>query len=137
MHDPSAFVARYVLHDVTGDIDEKAEQIAIGQTVGAYSELSPNVRHAVGPAPASPLPDFTWSSSAAAVAQDWANRCVYQHNPGRGTRGENIAASGPVSTTPETRSARPKARLRSASARQTGSGCRCAPRPGSRRFGSG
>jgi hypothetical protein len=47
------------------------------------------------------------------------------------------STSGPVSRTPETRSARPKARRRSASARQAGSGCRCAPRPGRRRAGSG
>ncbi len=45
--------------------------------------------------------------------------------------------SGPVSTTPATRNARPKARRRSAIARQVGSGCRCAPRPGCRRSGSG
>ena len=44
---------------------------------------------------------------------------------------------GPTSTIPEARSARPKARRRSANARQCGSGCRCAPRPGRRRFGSG
>jgi len=47
------------------------------------------------------------------------------------------SASTPVSATPERRSARPKARRRSASAKQAGSGCRCAPRPGSRRPGSG
>jgi uncharacterized protein YkwD len=40
--------------------------------------------------------DFTWSSAAAGVAQDWANRCDYQHNAGRGNRGENIAASAPA-----------------------------------------
>ena len=47
------------------------------------------------------------------------------------------SASKPVSATPVSRSARPKARRRSASAKQAGSGCRCAPRPGSRRPGSG
>jgi hypothetical protein len=47
------------------------------------------------------------------------------------------SASGPVSTTPVRRSARPKARRRSASARQAGSGCRCAPRPDRLRAGSG
>jgi len=47
------------------------------------------------------------------------------------------SASSPVSATPVSRSARPKARRRSASAKQAGSGCRCAPRPGSRRLGSG
>jgi hypothetical protein len=51
--------------------------------------------------------------------------------------GATASASGPVSRTPVRRSARPKARLRSASARQAGSGCRCAPRPGRLRAGSG
>ena len=29
------------------------------------------------------------------MAQAWADRCTYQHNAGRGERGENIAASAP------------------------------------------
>jgi pathogenesis-related protein 1 len=53
------------------------------------------VRRAPQPAPASPLPPFTWSLDAAAVARSWANGCVYQHNSNRGQRGENIAASSP------------------------------------------
>ena len=56
------------------------------------------VRHAAKPTPVPPLPDFTWSSGAASVAQDWASRCTYQHNAGRGARGENIAASAPPGT---------------------------------------
>lgn len=47
------------------------------------------------------------------------------------------SASGPVSTTPARRSARPKARRRSACARHAGSGCMFAPRPGRLRAGSG
>jgi hypothetical protein len=47
------------------------------------------------------------------------------------------STSGPASKTPVTRRARPKARRRSASARQAGSGCRCAPRPDRLRAGSG
>lgn len=53
------------------------------------------VRAKASPAPSSPLPPFTWSSDAATVAQAWASNCVYQHNQGRGQRGENIAASSP------------------------------------------
>jgi hypothetical protein len=53
----------------------------------------------VSPAPAPALPALTWSASAEAVAQAWANRCTYQHNAGRGAdgtpRGENIAATAP------------------------------------------
>jgi hypothetical protein len=47
------------------------------------------------------------------------------------------SASWLVSRTPATRRARPKARRRSANARQAGSGCTCAPRPGRLRAGSG
>ncbi|TMB28889.1 MAG: hypothetical protein E6J62_16935 [Deltaproteobacteria bacterium] len=57
------------------------------------------VRHRAQPPPVPALADFTWSSAAAAVAQDWANRCTYQHNAGRGNRGENIAASAPPGST--------------------------------------
>jgi len=46
------------------------------------------------------------------------------------------SASSRVSGTPAIRSARPKARRRCASVKQAGSGCRCAPRPGSLRAGS-
>jgi hypothetical protein len=51
----------------------------------------------VSPVPLPALPALTWSASAAAVAQAWADGCTYAHNPGRGAdgtpRGENIAAS--------------------------------------------
>lgn len=53
----------------------------------------------VSPAPSPALPALTWSPSAAAVAQAWADGCVYAHNAGilNGTihLGENIAASSP------------------------------------------
>jgi len=61
--------------------------------------------------------------------------------PGSGAearpRAVTYAASGPVSRTPATRSALLKARRRSALARQAGSSCRYAPRPGRRCRGSG
>jgi len=51
----------------------------------------------VSPAPSPALPALTWSASAAAVAQAWANGCTWGHNPVRNpdgvARGENIAAS--------------------------------------------
>jgi len=53
------------------------------------------VRRQPQPPPPSPLPPLTWASDAAAVAQAWADRCVYAHNPGHGARGENIAADAP------------------------------------------
>ena len=51
------------------------------------------------PVPSPSLPALGWSASAEAVAQAWANGCVYQHNAGRSadgvSRGENIAATAP------------------------------------------
>jgi len=53
------------------------------------------VRESAKPTPTPALAPFTWSEDAAQVAQAWANNCVYQHNSGRGNRGENIAANTP------------------------------------------
>jgi pathogenesis-related protein 1 len=53
------------------------------------------VRRAPQPPPPSPLSQLTWSPAAAGVAEAWAAGCNYQHNPNRGERGENIAASAP------------------------------------------
>ncbi len=47
--------------------------------------------------------------------------------------GSSSSTNAPASGTLESRNARPKARRRCASARQSGLGCRCAPRPGKRR----
>ncbi|MCP4502136.1 MAG: hypothetical protein GY822_19435 [Deltaproteobacteria bacterium] len=49
------------------------------------------VRAEAMPVPVPALPDLTWSQSAADVAQAWAARCEWGHNPDRGTLGENIA----------------------------------------------
>jgi len=62
----------------------------------AWLDAHNAVRRAAQPAPVPPLPALTWSAEAAAVAQAWADGCTYQHNAGRGTRGENIAASAPA-----------------------------------------
>jgi pathogenesis-related protein 1 len=64
----------------------------------AWLDAHNAIRRNVSPQPATPLPPLTWSSSAAAVAQAWADGCTYQHNAGRGTRGENIAANTPPGT---------------------------------------
>jgi len=60
-----------------------------------WLDLHNTVRRSARPAPSPPLPELTWSADAASVAQAWAGRCTYQHNAGRGERGENIAASAP------------------------------------------
>jgi pathogenesis-related protein 1 len=65
-------------------------------TQHTWLEPQNSVRATVSPAPATPMPALTWSDSAAQVAQTWANNCVYEHNAGRGDRGENIAATAPA-----------------------------------------
>jgi hypothetical protein len=64
----------------------------------AWLDAQNLIRRNVSPQPATPLPPLSWSSAAAAVAQAWADGCNYQHNSGRGTRGENIAANAPPGT---------------------------------------
>lgn len=78
-----------------------------GSTAGQAQWLDPhNAARAgtlagvtVSPIPSPALPVLSWSTSAEAVAQAWANRCVYEHNAGRSadgiSRGENIAATAP------------------------------------------
>ncbi|MBI5496197.1 MAG: hypothetical protein HY904_14335 [Deltaproteobacteria bacterium] len=62
------------------------------------------VRARATPAPSPPLGTLTWSETAAAVAQGWANQLAADcsqlaHNPARGDLGENAAwTSDPTST---------------------------------------
>src|SRR5947199_8413929 len=79
---------------MTGESDV-APQPAPDASAQTWLDLHNAVRRAPQPPPPSPLPPLTWSSDAAAVAQAWADRCNYGHNPGRGARGENIAADAP------------------------------------------
>ena len=61
----------------------------------AWLDAQNVIRRDAQPVPSPALPPLTWSADAAQVAQAWANNCTYQHNAGRGTRGENIAANAP------------------------------------------
>lgn len=56
------------------------------------------IRLSASPTPNPALPVLTWSSSAAATAQAWADQCKWGHNPNRGNLGENIFAATPNST---------------------------------------
>ena len=56
------------------------------------------VRASATPAPNPALTPYVWSEEDAKAAQDWANGCVYNHNPSNGGRGENIFASAGTST---------------------------------------
>ena len=90
----------------------------------------------------------TWAiaySSATCPCEQQSRACVRcqatcgeaDGHPLSSTPCSAASRTAPRSSGPGTRSARGKARRRSASARQAGSGCRWAPRPGSRRRGSG
>lgn len=56
------------------------------------------VRAEATPTPNPPLTPYVWSEEDAKAAQDWANGCVYNHNPNNGGRGENIFASAGAAT---------------------------------------
>ncbi|WP_224244983.1 CAP domain-containing protein [Hyalangium gracile] len=51
------------------------------------------------PTPNPALPVLTWSETAAAKAQAWANQCKFAHNPDLKGYGENIFAATPNSVT--------------------------------------
>ena len=51
-----------------------------------------SVRANVMPAPGTPLPPMRWSTSAQALAEDWAARCTFEHRDPN-TLGENLSAS--------------------------------------------
>jgi uncharacterized protein YkwD len=49
------------------------------------------VRAGATPVPSPPLTPYTWSTTVAAYAQNWANQCQFEHS--MGMYGENIYAS--------------------------------------------
>jgi uncharacterized protein YkwD len=57
----------------------------------AHNQARANAR----PAPKPPLPALQWSAETAKVAEAWAAKCSFEHNPGRGPFGENLAAATP------------------------------------------
>lgn len=42
---------------------------------------------------ATTMPMLTWDATAASIAQNYANQCIFAHNANRGAYGENIAMS--------------------------------------------
>jgi len=76
-----------------GPAPDAAAQAWLDQHNAVRAGAFPGVT--LSPAPSPALPALGWSASAAAVAQAWAQNCVYEHNAGRGRRGENIAANYP------------------------------------------
>ena len=58
------------------------------------------VRSAAMPAPDPVLPPMAWNSATARVAQGWADKCQFMHNPQRGSLGENLFATTNKSSMP-------------------------------------
>lgn len=79
----------------TIDAEHKARVRRVGLT-GAERALIVTLhnrcRDSVEPPARPALPPLVWSDESAAVAQQWAGQCRFEHNPGRSLRGENIAS---------------------------------------------
>jgi uncharacterized protein YkwD len=68
-------------------LDDPAQLAAFQQEL---LDAHDDVRANAAPAPSPPLPPMSWSDDAAATAQDWANRCVFEHRQPNDF-GENLA----------------------------------------------
>lgn len=73
----------------SGDPPKEPADPALSGMVAAHNQVRANVK----PAPASPLGLLAWSEEDAQIAHDYAEKCLFMHNPNRGTRGENLFAS--------------------------------------------
>ena len=67
--------------------EDKGESGAMTGMTAAHNE----VRAKVMPAAAMPLPDLTWSPEIAAVAQAYAEKCIWEHSSNQ--YGENLYAT--------------------------------------------
>lgn len=60
-------------------------------------EAHNQARATARPAPKPALPALQWSAEAAKLAESYAAKCTFEHNPKRGDFGENLAAATPGS----------------------------------------
>lgn len=80
--------------------DNLKEPAALAAFAQEFVDAHNAVRARATPAPSPALGDVAWSDSAAALATDWANRCVFDHrNPN--DLGENLAVFSPQEVTPK------------------------------------
>jgi pathogenesis-related protein 1 len=75
----------------TGDVEPEAMS---GMTA-AHNAVRANVM----PAPAEPMPELLWDAELAAVAQAYAERCVFEHSGN--DYGENLYAAAGQAVTPQ------------------------------------
>ncbi|HLL02819.1 MAG TPA: CAP domain-containing protein [Myxococcaceae bacterium] len=60
-------------------------------------EAHNQARATARPAPKPALPPLQWSAEATKLAESYAAKCTFEHNPKRGDFGENLAAATPGS----------------------------------------
>lgn len=75
------------------DVDNGAEGDDLGALDQALLDAHNAARAAASPTPSPALSPVTWSTSLASTAQDWAERCVFEHS--EGNLGENLAVFSP------------------------------------------
>lgn len=75
------------------DVDNGAEGEDLGAFDQALLDAHNATRAAASPTPSPALSPVTWSTSLASTAQDWAERCVFEHSGGN--LGENLAVFSP------------------------------------------
>jgi uncharacterized protein YkwD len=75
------------------DLDETAFQRSL---LDAHDLTRANA----SPTPANPLPPLQWDDAVAAVAQEWAERCVFEHRQPNNF-GENLALFSDPEVSPE------------------------------------
>jgi len=73
--------------------DDGAEGGALGAFDQALLDAHNATRATASPTPSPALSPLTWSTSLASTAQDWAERCVFEHSDG--DLGENLAVFSP------------------------------------------
>jgi uncharacterized protein YkwD len=94
---PSSGAAEAGGHDEAGE--GEGERGGLEPFAQAFVDAHNAARAGATPAPPLSLPPVTWSDEIAAVAQAWADRCVFEHSSG--PYGENLALFSSPSTTPE------------------------------------
>lgn len=78
--------------DPTGKLGDPEENMLLRGITAEHN----SARSAVKPAPTAPMPSLSWSTTIAATAQAWADKCQFKHS--NSNYGENIFASSNASS---------------------------------------
>ncbi len=69
---------------------DSAEGPSLSAFAQAFVDAHNDARGRAQPTPSPALPDLSWDDDLAAIAEDWAAECVWEHS--MGPTGENLAA---------------------------------------------